>query len=125
MTDSESDALRSAIDSSKGRLPWAVFPYMADVDQVVTRRYRSATFSAIQASFRQLGSGLATILVDVILGTVGFDSTRSVQTPAANPPSTPKPAARSRSSPACPTTRSGSTARGRIVNVNVADARGR
>lgn len=47
-----------------GTLPepwWAVFPYIADIDQIVTRRYRSATFSGIQASFRQLGSGIATI----------------------------------------------------------------
>ncbi|KAA8815418.1 sodium:galactoside symporter [Bifidobacterium callitrichos] len=72
-----------AFKSLCGYLPWAVFPYMADVDQVVTRRYRSATFSAIQASFRQLFSGLATILVGVVLGVVGFDATRSVQSPTA------------------------------------------
>ncbi|WP_043168056.1 MFS transporter, partial [Bifidobacterium callitrichos] len=72
-----------AFKSLCGYLPWAVFPYMADVDQVVTRRYRSATFSAIQASFRQLFSGLATILVGVVLGAVGFDATRSVQSPTA------------------------------------------
>ena len=63
-----------------GYLPWAVFPYIADIDQIVTRRYRSATFSGIQASFRQLGSGLATILVGVVLGAVGFDATRPSQT---------------------------------------------
>ncbi|MBT1172768.1 MFS transporter [Bifidobacterium sp. MA2] len=72
-----------AFKSLCGYLPWAVFPYMADVDQVVTRRYRSATFSAIQASFRQLGSGLATIAVGVVLGAVGFDSTRATQIPSA------------------------------------------
>lgn len=54
-----------------GTLPeswWAVFPYIADIDQIVTRRYRSATFSGIQASFRQLGSGIATIAVGLGAG---------------------------------------------------------
>lgn len=63
-----------------GTLPepwWAVFPYIADIDQIVTRRYRSATFSGIQASFRQLGSGIATIAVGLVLGAVGFDATRA------------------------------------------------
>ncbi|KFI90041.1 MFS transporter [Bifidobacterium scardovii] len=68
-----------AFKSLCGYLPWAVFPYIADVDQVVTRRYRSATFSGIQASFRQLGSGIATIAVGVILEAVGFDSTKPAQ----------------------------------------------
>lgn len=63
--------------------PWAVFPYIADIDQIVTRRYRSATFSGIQASFRQLGSGIATIAVGLMLGAVGFDATRARQTTVA------------------------------------------
>lgn len=69
-----------------GTLPepwWTVFPYIADIDQIVTRRYRSATFSGIQASFRQLGSGIATIAVGLVLGAVGFDATRARQTTVA------------------------------------------
>lgn len=66
-----------------GYLPWAVFPFIADVDQIVTGRYRSATFSGIQACFRQLGSGVATMAVGFILAAVGFDSTLSEQTWAA------------------------------------------
>ncbi|WP_165775904.1 MFS transporter [Bifidobacterium scaligerum] len=68
-----------AFKSLCGYLPWAVFPYIADIDQIVTRRYRSATFSGIQASFRQLGSGVGTIAVGVILGAVGFDATLPAQ----------------------------------------------
>ena len=68
-----------AFKSLCGYLPWAVFPYIADIDQIVTRRYRSATFSGIQASFRQLGSGLATICVGLVLGAVGFDATLTEQ----------------------------------------------
>ncbi|MGE8692941.1 substrate-binding domain-containing protein [Bifidobacterium bifidum] len=69
-----------AFKSLCGYLPWAVFPYIADIDQIVTRRYRSATFSGIQASFRQLGSGIATIAAGLVLGAVGFDATRARQT---------------------------------------------
>ncbi|WP_236023644.1 MFS transporter [Bifidobacterium miconis] len=72
-----------AFKSLCGYLPWAVFPYIADVDQIVTGRYRSATFSGIQSSFRQLCSGLATIAVGAVLSFVGFDATRAAQTPAA------------------------------------------
>ncbi|NEG88780.1 MFS transporter [Bifidobacterium aerophilum] len=66
-----------------GYLPWAVFPYIADIDQLVTRRYRSATFAGLQASLRQVCSGIGTIGVGVILSAVGFDATRSSQSPAA------------------------------------------
>lgn len=69
-----------------GTLPepwWTVFAVIADIDQIVTRRYRSATFSGIQASFRQLGSGIATIAVGLVLGAVGFDATRAWQTTVA------------------------------------------
>lgn len=69
-----------------GTLPepwWTVFAVIADIDQIVTRRYRSATFSGIQASFRQLGSGIATIAAGLVLGAVGFDATRARQTTVA------------------------------------------
>ncbi|KAB8287228.1 sodium:galactoside symporter [Bifidobacterium ramosum] len=66
-----------------GYLPWAVFPYIADIDQLVTRRYRSATFAGLQASLRQLCSGIGTIAVGVVLSAVGFDATRPAQSPAA------------------------------------------
>ncbi|MBT1161899.1 MFS transporter [Bifidobacterium sp. SO1] len=62
-----------------GYLPWAVFPYIADIDQLVTRRYRSATFAGLQASLRQVCSGIGTIAVGVILSAVGFDATRASQ----------------------------------------------
>lgn len=72
-----------AFKSLCGYIPWAVFPYIADIDQIVTRRYRSATFSGIQACFRQIGSGVATIAVGVVLGLAGFDATRATQVPSA------------------------------------------
>lgn len=66
-----------------GYMPWAVFPYIADIDQIVTKRYRSATFSGIQACMRQICSGVATMAVGVVPGAVGFDSTLRHQSSAA------------------------------------------
>lgn len=63
-----------------GYLPWAVFPFIADVDQVVSGKYRASTFSGMQAGLRQLVSGFSAIAVGAILGFVGFDSSRKVQT---------------------------------------------
>lgn len=62
-----------------GYVPWAVFPLVVDVDQIVSKRYRSATFSGLQACCRQLGSGVATVVVGIVLAAVGFDSTRDAQ----------------------------------------------
>ena len=62
-----------------GYLPWTVLVFMPDIDQIVTRRYRSATFSSVQSSLRQLGSGIVTIGVGLVLGAVGFDSSLSRQ----------------------------------------------
>lgn len=73
-----------AFKSLCGYLPWSVFPYIADIDQIVSKRYRSATFSGIQAAFRQLFSGIATIGVGVVLGAIDFDATRSSQTRVAS-----------------------------------------
>ena len=57
-----------------GYLPWTVLVFMPDIDQIVTHRYRSATFSSVQSSLRQLGSGIVTIGVGLVLAMVGFDS---------------------------------------------------
>ncbi|WP_414133050.1 MFS transporter [Bifidobacterium bombi] len=62
-----------------GFLPWAMFPYISDVDQVMTGRYRPATYSGIQACLRQTCSGLSNILVGMILMWAGFDSRRPWQ----------------------------------------------
>jgi oligogalacturonide transporter len=66
-----------------GYLPWQVFPYMADVDQIVTKRYRSATFLGAQTFVRQLCSGLLSIGAGMVLAAIGFDSQLDTQPPAA------------------------------------------
>ncbi|WEV64228.1 MFS transporter [Bifidobacterium sp. ESL0732] len=68
------------VKAPSGYLPWAVFPFIADVDQVVSGKYRASTFSGIQAGFRQLASGFSAIAVGAVLGFVDFDSSRRVQT---------------------------------------------
>ncbi|WEV72561.1 MFS transporter [Bifidobacterium sp. ESL0790] len=71
------------VKSLAGYLPWAVFPFVADVDELVSGRYRASTFSGIQAAFRQLVSGLGSIAVGAVLAFVGFDASRTTQTPLA------------------------------------------
>lgn len=73
-----------AFKSLIGYVPWTQLVFMADIDQIVTRRYRSATFSSVQACLRQFGSGVVTIGVGVVLHAVGFDSSRSSQTSGAS-----------------------------------------
>ena len=63
-----------AFKSLVGYLPWTVLVFIPDIDQIVTRRYRSATFSSVQSCLRQFGSGVVTIGVGLVLGAVGFDS---------------------------------------------------
>lgn len=72
-----------AFKSLCGYLPWQVFPYMADVDQIVTGRYRSATFLGTQTFVRQLCSGLLSIGAGLVLAATGFDSQRNSQPTAA------------------------------------------
>lgn len=67
-----------------GYLPWQVFPYMADVDHIVTGRYRSATFLGTQTFARQLCSGLLSIGAGLVLAATGFDSQHGTQPFAAH-----------------------------------------
>lgn len=62
-----------------GYLPWAVFPFISDVDQIVTKRYRTSTFIGIQAAIRQLLGGIVMIGVGFVLASSGFDAALSVQ----------------------------------------------
>lgn len=66
-----------------GFIPWAIFPFISDVDQVVSARYRASTFSGVQAFFRQIGSGLAVMFVGAVLGWCGFDSRLAHQSSSA------------------------------------------
>ena len=62
-----------------GYLPWAVFPDIADVDQLITGRYRAGTFSGIQAALRQLCSGIVTMLIGLVLALMGFNPAHEPQ----------------------------------------------
>ncbi|KAA8816182.1 MFS transporter [Bifidobacterium vespertilionis] len=68
-----------AFRTSAGFMPWQLFPLIADVDQIVTERSRSATFAGVQAFFRQLCSGVVAMGVGGVLALTGFDATRDAQ----------------------------------------------
>lgn len=65
-------------------IPWAVFPYMSDIDQIVTTRYRSATFLGAQTFIRQSAGGLCSLLIGWVLAFCGFDATHHAQTKSAH-----------------------------------------
>ena len=57
---------------------------MADIDQIVTTRYRSATFLGAQTFIRQSAGGLCSLLIGWVLSFSGFDATHRVQTQSAH-----------------------------------------
>ena len=55
-------------------LPWNIFPFIPDVDEIVTRKRREGSFSAMVVFLRRLTQGFSTIWVFNYLASVGFKS---------------------------------------------------
>ncbi|PLS27135.1 MFS transporter [Bifidobacterium parmae] len=53
-------------------IPWNVFPFIPDVDEIVTGKNRSGVFVGFQLFLRKLTSGLATTFIGLYLATTGF-----------------------------------------------------
>lgn len=68
-----------AFKSLCGFIPWSVFPLIADVDQIITGKNRSATFGGLQSCLRQICSGVVTTSIGLILAASGFDASRPSQ----------------------------------------------
>ncbi|OXM99854.1 MFS transporter [Bifidobacterium vansinderenii] len=70
--------------SLAGAVPWLVFPFIPDVDMIVTRRNRASIFSGITTFLRFVFSGLASMAVGAFLAFSGFEPDKSgAQTPMA------------------------------------------
>jgi oligogalacturonide transporter len=61
--------------------PWIVFPFIPDVDEMVTRQRREGLFAAVMTFTRKSSVAIATFIVGLILQTSGFDKGQAVQTP--------------------------------------------
>lgn len=61
-------------------LPWNVFPFIPDIDEIMTRHRREGSFSAMVLFLRRLTQGFSSIAVGAYLATTGFKSGALKQT---------------------------------------------
>ena len=64
-------------------IPWNIYNYMADVDEIVTGRRREGAFAGVMTFIRKTTQAAAIMSVGLILGIGGFASGSTTQTPAA------------------------------------------
>ncbi len=63
--------------------PWNVFPFIPDIDEIVTRQRREGLFAAVMTFTRKSTVALATFFVGIVLQFGGFTAGQSTQTPQA------------------------------------------
>ncbi len=61
--------------------PWNVFPFIPDVDELVTRQRREGLFAAVMTFTRKSSVAIATFVVGVVLQGSGFVKGKPVQPP--------------------------------------------
>lgn len=61
--------------------PWNVFPFIPDVDEMVTRQRREGLFAAVMTFTRKSSVALATFLIAVVLEKSGFVKGQATQSP--------------------------------------------
>lgn len=59
--------------------PWNVFPFIPDIDEMVTRQRREGLFAAVMTFTRKSSVAIATFVIGVVLQTSGFVKGREVQ----------------------------------------------
>ena len=64
-------------------IPWNVYNYMADVDEIVTGRRREGAFAGVMTFTRKTTQAIAVMSVGLILQAGGFASSSTTQTPGA------------------------------------------
>jgi len=64
-------------------IPWNVYNYMADVDEIVTGRRREGAFAGVMTFVRKTLQALAVMSVGLVLQAGGFASNSTTQSPAA------------------------------------------
>jgi oligogalacturonide transporter len=60
--------------------PWNVFPFIPDVDYLVTRESRAGIYAAVMTFFRKSTGALAAWVVGLVFEWIGFDATKAVPT---------------------------------------------
>ncbi|WP_143461696.1 MFS transporter [Levilactobacillus enshiensis] len=59
--------------------PWNVFPFIPDVDHIMTRDDKAGTYAAVMTFFRKSTGALATWIAGILLEEIGYVSTASTQ----------------------------------------------
>ena len=59
--------------------PWQIFPFVPDVDEMITRKRREGVFSSMMRFLRTLTQGFAIAAIGWYLQSVGFDATLKSQ----------------------------------------------
>ena len=54
--------------------PWNIFPFMADVDYIMTRDDRAGLYASVMSFLRKSTGALATWLAGILLSAIGYDS---------------------------------------------------
>ncbi|MBA4601000.1 MFS transporter [Thermoactinomyces mirandus] len=60
-------------------IPWNVFPFIPDVDEMITKQRREGIFASVMTFFRKASVALATFLVGAVLELGGFVEGAAVQ----------------------------------------------
>lgn len=61
--------------------PWTVFPFIPDVDEIVSMKRREGLFAAVMTFTRKSTVAIATFLIGVVLQEGGFVKGQEVQSP--------------------------------------------
>ncbi|MBJ3814693.1 MFS transporter [Shimwellia pseudoproteus] len=64
-------------------IPWTVFPFIPDIDEMITRQRREGLFAAVMTFSRKTTVAIATFIVGFVLQTGGFIKGSLVQPPEA------------------------------------------
>ena len=63
--------------------PWNVYPFIPDVDEIVTQQRREGLFAAVMTFFRKTSVAIATLIVGLLLEWGGFVQGADIQSPEA------------------------------------------
>jgi oligogalacturonide transporter len=64
-------------------IPWNVYNYMADVDQIVTAKRREGSLAGVMTFIRKTAQAIAVMFVGIVIEWGGFVSGNTAQTPGA------------------------------------------
>jgi oligogalacturonide transporter len=64
-------------------IPWNVFPFIPDVDEMITKQRREGLFASVMTFFRKSSVALATFLVGAVLSAGGFVQKATTQSVSA------------------------------------------